>query len=74
MSRVTVKSDAWVITLQAEGPGPHTEIRVRRFLKSALRAYGLRCVRVSENGPTTAQGAETQPEATQELAEAGDRS
>ncbi len=49
MSNAAPKSDAWVITLQTEGPGPPVEIRVRRFLKSALRCYGLRCVRVSEN-------------------------
>lgn len=34
------------VTLQADGPGPPVEVRLRRWLKAALRAWGLRCVRV----------------------------
>jgi len=32
----------------ATGSGPPTIVRIRRLLKAALRAYGLRCLRVSE--------------------------
>lgn len=35
--------DIWHLCLRAEGPGPTTEQRLRRFLKAALRGYGLRC-------------------------------
>ena len=34
----------WQITFRAEGDGPPVECRIRRLLKAALRAYGLRCV------------------------------
>jgi len=34
----------WVLTFKAEGDGPPVECRVRRLLKAALRAYGLRCL------------------------------
>lgn len=35
--------DVWRITLVPTGDGPPMPIRMRRFLKAALRAYGLRC-------------------------------
>lgn len=43
----------WTVTLRPEGDGPPPAIRVRRLLKAALRAYGLRCVAVN---PTTDDG------------------
>jgi hypothetical protein len=40
----------WVITIEAEGGKlPPFEVRVRRWLKRILRAYGLRCVDVRED-------------------------
>lgn len=36
--------DAWQVGLVAEGPGPLPEDRLRRFLKAALRSYGIRCL------------------------------
>lgn len=38
--------DVVVISVKAIGPGPPAVIRVRKFLKSLLRAAGLRAVRV----------------------------
>lgn len=38
----------WTLKFRPEGAGPPTEIRVRRLLKVALRAFGLRCVDVTE--------------------------
>ena len=35
------------VNLAAEGDGPPTAVRVRRFLKRALRYYGLRAVQSS---------------------------
>jgi len=34
------------VSLKAEGPGPPVAIRLRRWLKAALRGYGLRCTAV----------------------------
>jgi hypothetical protein len=34
------------VTLRAEGPGPPVPLRWRRFLKSCLRGYGLRCTKL----------------------------
>jgi hypothetical protein len=34
------------VTLKAEGEGPPVALRWRRFLKAALRSYGLRCTRL----------------------------
>jgi hypothetical protein len=34
----------FTITLEAAGIGPPLAVRVRKFLKLAMRAYGLRCV------------------------------
>lgn len=31
------------VSLKAEGQGPPVAIRLRRWLKAALRGYGLRC-------------------------------
>lgn len=35
------------VSLRAEGPGPDIAIRLRRFLKGALRGYGLRCTAIA---------------------------
>jgi len=40
--------NTWTLIFRAEGDGPPTAVRVRRLLKAALRAYGLRCVRIGE--------------------------
>jgi siroheme synthase (precorrin-2 oxidase/ferrochelatase) len=52
------------VTLTATGNGPPLAIRVRRFLKAALRGYGLRCTSIEEM-PTRAssvdQGERTNP-------------
>jgi hypothetical protein len=36
--------EQFVVTLRAEGAGPPAVVRLRRWLKFALRGYGLRCV------------------------------
>jgi hypothetical protein len=49
----------YVVTLTSEGNNPiPTMIRLRKFLKLALRAFGLRCVAVVQEGsePTGGQG------------------
>jgi hypothetical protein len=38
--------ESWAIHLAAEGPGPALPIRIRRFLKAALRRFGLRCTSI----------------------------
>jgi hypothetical protein len=48
MSGSTERPGDWLLTFRSEGEGPPTVLRVRRLLKAALRAYGLRCVRVDE--------------------------
>ncbi len=40
------ESEVWRIDVRAVGPGPPVAIRLRKFLKLALRGYGLRCVGV----------------------------
>jgi hypothetical protein len=45
--------ESYRVTLHAEGQGPATPIRLRRFLKSALRAFGLRCTAVEAVKPET---------------------
>ncbi len=40
----------WLMEFRPEGQGPPAAIRVRRLLKAALRAYGLRCVTVYPAG------------------------
>jgi hypothetical protein len=42
------KKPAYLVTLEAEGAGPPLPIRLRRFLKGALRGYGLRCTSITE--------------------------
>lgn len=49
-------ADIWWICLRPEGDGPPMPIRVRRFLKSALRSYRLRCVCVTGKAPDGANG------------------
>lgn len=63
--KATDGGDVWVIHLVAiDDGGPPTEIRVRRFLKSALRSFGLRCVRVTGETSSANQSAgESTPEA-----------
>ena len=39
-------TDRFEIILRAEGAGPPVAIRLRRWLKAALRGYSLRCVSV----------------------------
>jgi hypothetical protein len=41
--------DRWVLSFEATGEGPPVEIRIRRLLKTALRAYDLRCVHVENH-------------------------
>ena len=55
--------DDWTLTFRATGQGPPVEIRVRRLLKAALRAYGLRCIshvhpddKPAVNAPPTPRG------------------
>jgi hypothetical protein len=36
--------ERWLITLEAVGNGPPTDVRIARLLKMAWRGYGLRCV------------------------------
>ena len=40
----TKPDEIWNLSFRAEGEGPPAEIRVRRFLKVALRRFGLKCV------------------------------
>ena len=42
-TRENADADVWTLSFKATGEGPPVEIRVRRLLKTALRAYGLRC-------------------------------
>ena len=39
------------VTLRAVGPGPPAIIRLRRWLKTALRSWGLRAVALEEVVP-----------------------
>ena len=36
--------EAYIVTLRPTGEGPPGPIRLRRFLKCALRSFGLRCI------------------------------
>lgn len=49
--------EVWVIHVRATGDGPPVHIRVRKFLKCALRAYGLRCTRVTGENTSANQNA-----------------
>jgi hypothetical protein len=63
MSYPTEAPTEFVLVLTPTGPGPPGYVRLRRFLKSALRAHGLRCTeaiqrpRVGHARATTADGA-----------------
>jgi hypothetical protein len=57
------------LVLVAEGAGPPPAVRLRRLLKSALRAYGLRCVRVD----MPAEAPAPDPAARDQDAEAEDK-
>ena len=37
-------ADIWRITLVPQGEGPPMPVRMKRFLKYALRSFGLECV------------------------------
>ena len=39
-------TDRFEIVLKYKGQGPPVEIRLRRWLKAALRRYGLRCQKI----------------------------
>ena len=43
------------ITLEATNTGTDPIVRLRKFLKQAIRQYGLRCVRCREEKPQEAQ-------------------
>jgi hypothetical protein len=45
---------AYTVTLRATGDGPPAAVRLRRFLKAALRQYGLRCIGCEEVTQRTA--------------------
>jgi hypothetical protein len=47
--------DRWEFVVEAEGAGPPAVVRVRRLLKAAIRAYGLRCVSVAEQTQSKAK-------------------
>jgi len=46
--------EAWIVTLTVTGPGALGIVRVRRLLKSAGRAHGLRCIAVACTQPSPA--------------------
>lgn len=39
-----VPPEHYLIEVSAFGPGPIMPVRIRRWLKSAKRGYGLRCI------------------------------
>ena len=41
--------NVWTIHVRSEGDGPPEEVRIRRLLKIALRAFGLRCTGIERN-------------------------
>lgn len=43
--------DEILVRLRAEGPGPDAAVRLRRWLKQALRTAGLRAVSVEPSPP-----------------------
>jgi hypothetical protein len=49
------ESTPFIVVLRAEGAGPPVAIRLRRWLKTALRSHGLRAISVRE-ATTAAQG------------------
>ena len=40
-------NETYVLHFKADGPGVPVRHRVKRLLKAALRAYGLRCTKVT---------------------------
>jgi|GEM_PF-4241514 len=56
-NRRAIDTDIWTLTFRPTGDGPPTEIRIRRLLKHALRALGLRCVRVAGDEPKEVKNA-----------------
>jgi hypothetical protein len=53
------EAEVWSLNFRAEGDGPPLAIRIRRLLKSALRAYGLRCVDFGLIAPPATHGVVT---------------
>ena len=43
--------DFWRITLIPNGQGPPMSVRMKRFLKYALRSFGLRCIDMDGGRP-----------------------
>jgi len=44
--------ERFIITVEAEGrDGPPVIIRLRKFLKCALRSFGIRCVNIRPETP-----------------------
>ena len=48
---MTPEPEKFVITVRCEGPGPPVPIRLRRLLKTMLRSYGVRCIRIAPERP-----------------------
>jgi hypothetical protein len=44
------RPERFLVTLEAPPGGAPAAVRLRRFLKAALRSFGLRCVRVAPAG------------------------
>ena len=53
---VNAPCERWRITVEPTGNGPPTIIRVRRTLKTALRAHGLRAVAIESLPPVATPG------------------
>ena len=45
--------ERFIIELQAAPGGIPAIVRLRKFLKMALRSYGLKCIAIRESKPTT---------------------
>lgn len=41
-----MNGERYLLVLAPVGPGPPAAVRLRRFLKLALRGHGLRCIRI----------------------------
>jgi hypothetical protein len=48
--------DRWAFVVQSTGKGPPCVVRVRKLLKLAWRAFGLRCLSARELKPTEQGG------------------
>jgi len=55
-----MSGESYIVELKAEGAGPPGIVRLRRLLKAALRAFGLRCTSVSAANPPSATPLEAQ--------------